>query len=187
MNTETSTKKVHSKTLSLALIALFAALTAILSQIAIPMPGLVPISLGNLAGFFAIGLLNWKEAAASQAVWVLLGVAGAPVFSGFGSLSRLAGPTGGYIIGFVISALIAGLILTRTGYRFRWLVLALTVGVTVCYAFGTVWYLIVMGSETTPAAALLSCVVPFLPGDAVKIVLASLLSQKLRPHLRRGA
>lgn len=90
MNTETSTKKVHSKTLSLALIALFAALTAILSQIAIPMPGLVPISLGNLAGFFAIGLLNWKEAAASQAVWVLLVVAGAPVFSGFGSLSRLA-------------------------------------------------------------------------------------------------
>lgn len=186
MNTETSMKKTRSKTLSLALIALFAALTAILSQITIPMPGLVPISLGNLAGFLAVGLLSWKEAAASQAVWVLLGVAGAPVFSGFGSLSRLTGPTGGYIIGYVISALAAGLILSRTGYRFRWLVVALAVGLTICYAFGTTWYLIVMGSETTPAAALLSCVVPFLPGDAVKIVLASMLSQKLRPYLQRG-
>ena len=108
MNQAASGTKKRSKILSMALIALFAALTAVLSQIAIPTPWQIPISLGNLAGFLAVGLLTWEEAALSQVVWVLLGVVGAPVFSGMGSLSRLVGPTGGYIIGYIVSAVAAG-------------------------------------------------------------------------------
>ena len=125
MNQAASGTKKRSKILSMALIALFAALTAVLSQIAIPTPWQIPISLGNLAGFLAVGLLTWEEAALSQAVWVLLGVVGAPVFSGMGSLSRLVGPTGGYIIGYIVSAVAAGLILTKIGYRFWKMVAAL--------------------------------------------------------------
>ena len=111
--------KAKSRTYSLILVALFAALTAVLSQIAIPTPWEVPISLGNLAGFLAVGLLSWKEAVASQAVWVLLGVVGAPVFSRLGSFSRLVGPTGGYIIGYIVSALAAGAVLLWMSWKRR--------------------------------------------------------------------
>ena len=86
MNQAASGTKKRSKILSMALIALFAALTAVLSQIAIPTPWQIPISLGNLAGFLAVGLLTWEEAALSQVVWVLLGVVGAPVFSGIATI-----------------------------------------------------------------------------------------------------
>ena len=175
MNQAASGTKKRSKILSMALIALFAALTAVLSQIAIPTPWQIPISLGNLAGFLAVGLLTWEEAALSQVVWVLLGVVGAPVFSGMGSLSRLVGPTGGYMA--------AGLILTKIGYRFWKMVAALVVGLLLCYLFGTVWYVIVM-KQTSFWAALLACVFPYIPFDLVKIVLVSLLSLKLRPILK---
>lgn len=176
--------KAKSRTYSLVLVALFAALTAVLSQIAIPTPWEVPISLGNLAGFLAVGLLSWKEAVASQAVWVLLGVVGAPVFSRLGSFSRLVGPTGGYIIGYIVSALAAGLLLSRIGYRFWKVVLALGIGLILCYLFGTVWYVVVM-KQTSFWAALLTCVLPYIPFDAVKIVLTALLSRKLRSRLGR--
>lgn len=183
MNQAASGTKKRSKILSMALIALFAALTAVLSQIAIPTPWQIPISLGNLAGFLAVGLLTWEEAALSQVVWVLLGVVGAPVFSGMGSLSRLVGPTGGYIIGYIVSAVAAGLILTKIGYRFWKMVAALVVGLLLCYLFGTVWYVIVM-KQTSFWAALLACVFPYIPFDLVKIVLVSLLSLKLQPILK---
>ena len=176
MNQAASGTKKRSKVLSMALIALFAALTAVLSQIAIPTPWQIPISLGNLAGFLAVGLLTWEEAALSQVV-------GAPVFSGMGSLSRLVGPTGGYIIGYIVSAVAAGLILTKIGYRFWKMVAALVVGLLLCYLFGTVWYVIVM-KQTSFWAALLACVFPYIPFDLVKIVLVSLLSLKLRPMLK---
>ena len=178
-------KSSRRKAASLALTALFAALTAIFSQLAIPMPWLVPVSLGNLAGFLASALLNWKEAAASQVIWILLGVAGVPVYSGFGSLSRLTGPTGGYIIGYAVSALAAGLILTRTRYRFWEMAAAMAVGLALCYAFGTVWYMLLM--KVSLGGALMSCVLPYLPGDGLKIVLAALLGVKLRPQLRHRA
>ena len=126
---------------------------------------------------------GWEEAALSQVVWVLLGVVGAPVFSGMGSLSRLVGPTGGYIIGYIVSAVAAGLILTKIGYRFWKMVAALVVGLLLCYLFGTVWYVIVM-KQTSFWAALLACVFPYIPFDLVKIVLVSLLSLKLRPILK---
>ncbi len=77
------------------------------------------------------------------------------------------------------------MILFRTGYRTGWVIAALTAGLLICYTFGTAWYLVVMGGEKTLSAALWGCVIPFLPGDAVKIVLASLLSRKLRPVIQR--
>ena len=183
MNQQRSVSKSRHQIRSLVLIAMFAALTAVLSQLAIPMPWLVPISLGNLAGFLAVGLLNWKEAAASQVVWIMLGMVGAPVYSGFGSLSRLTGPTGGYIIGYAVCALAAGLILTRSRYRFWEMAAAMAVGLVLCYAFGTVWYMVLM--KVSLSGALMSCVVPYLPGDGVKIVLAALLGVKLRARLQR--
>ena len=80
--------------------------------------------------------------------------------------------------------LAAGLLLSRIGYRFWKMVLALGVGLILCYLFGTVWYVVVM-KQTSFWAALLTCVLPYIPFDAVKIVLTALLSQKLRSRLGR--
>lgn len=174
-----------TRTLTLVYTALLAALTAVLAQIAIPLPSMVPISLSTLGGYLAAGLLSWKAAAVSQLVYVLIGAVGVPVFANFhGGLGVVMGPTGGYLIGYIISALVAGLIISKTNEKFYWYIIAMLAGTFFCYLFGTIWYMVVM-SQTNIAAALMSCVVPFLPGDAVKIILASLLALKLRPILKR--
>ena len=174
------------KTQTLAFTALLAALTAVLAQIAIPLPFTpVPLTLGTLGGYLAAGLLTWQAAAMSQLVYVLIGAVGIPVFAGFtGGFGILMGPTGGYLIGYIVLALAAGLIISKASGKFYWFVIAMIAGTFFCYLFGTIWYMVVM-SQSNVAAALMSCVVPFLPGDAIKIVLASLLSCKLRPVLKR--
>lgn len=159
-------------------VALFAALTGVLSQLAIPLPGLVPLSLATFAVYLAALVLDWKEAAASMAVYLLLGAAGVPVFSGFGTLNRLAGPSGGYLIGYLACALAAGLILSRTGRKAVWSIAALAASTVVLYAIGTAWYMLQTGSAFFPALA--GCVLPFLPGDCLKIALAVPVGGRLR-------
>ena len=97
-----------NKTYALAMTALMAAVTCVLAPMAIPI-GPVPISLTNLAIYLSLYLLGWKWGTASYVVYMLIGMVGVPVFSGFtGGLGKLAGPTGGYIIGFVPMAVLAG-------------------------------------------------------------------------------
>ncbi len=165
----------------MVLVALFAALTAVFSQISIPI-GPVPINLGLLAVFVAGGLLGLKRAMLSQVVYVLLGAAGVPVFVGFkGGLAALAGPTGGYIIGYVIAAGVIALLCRVARKRTILLIAAMIAGLVVCYAFGTAWF--VISSGTNLAAALMTCVVPFLPGDAAKIAAAVILCSALRDRV----
>ena len=104
----------RSKTFMMALCGLFAAVTAICSWISIPLGFTpVPVNLGTLAVFLTGGLLGKKYGPISLIVYTLAGAVGLPVFSGFrGGLSVLAGPTGGYIIGYIVAALIIGLIIT---------------------------------------------------------------------------
>ena len=180
---ETSGTKNHRKILAMARIALFAALTGVLSQIGIPLPGMVPLSLGTLAIYLAIAILDWKEALLSQTVYLLLGAVGVPVFSGFGTLSRLVGPTGGYLFGYVALAALAGGILKFTGRKFYWCVLAMVAGTALLYAFGTAWY-VFMAQGTSWGAALMACVVPFLPGDAVKIAVAAAVGPMIRKRTK---
>ncbi|MEG2597669.1 MAG: biotin transporter BioY [Oscillospiraceae bacterium] len=174
------------KTRTLVQIALLAALTAVLSQISIPLPFTpVPLSLGTLGGFLAIGLLSPKSAAASQLVYVLLGAVGLPVFAGFrGGLGVLVGPTGGYLIGYIISAIIGGIVLQKIPKKIYGSIIAMMAGLFCCYVFGTVWFMWI--THTGLLASLTSCVIPFLPGDAIKIILAALLSFKLRPILQKS-
>lgn len=168
-----------TKVYSMVLIALFAALTAVFSQIAIPLPGLVPINLATLSVFVAGGLLGVGKATISQVIYVLIGAVGLPVFSGFrGGIGVLAGPTGGYIVGYVLAALAISLILAKTKKGIIPVVLALIAGIFVCYAFGTAWYIISTNTEFW--AALGSCVLPFLPGDAAKIIVAAILIVRLK-------
>lgn len=168
----------NKKSLKITLCALFAAFTAICSQIQIALP-YVPINLALLAVFMSGAILGAGYGTTSMCVYVLMGAAGVPVFAGFkGGLGALTGATGGYIVGYILCAFITGIIIKCSGTKVYNMVIAMVIGLTVCYLLGTVWFIILTGNSLM--AALSVCVFPFLPGDAVKIALASILSLRLR-------
>ena len=166
----------------MALCALFAALIAVCSWISIP--AAVPFTLQTFAVFAAVLLLGGKRGSLAVAVYLLLGAVGLPVFSGFkGGVGALLGPTGGYILGFLISALLIWAVTARFGERLGVLVAALLLGLAVCYAFGTAWFVVVYSRARGPisvGSALGMCVVPFILPDLCKIALALLLSNRLK-------
>lgn len=163
--------------------AFFAALTAVLTQIAIPV-GPVPITLGTFSVFLAGALLGAKLGAASQAVYLLLGVFGVPVFTSFrAGVGVLLGPTGGYLAGYVLAAGLVGFIGKRYGNKIYVLVLAMLAGYCVYTVTGTLWYM--FSTKAGVAESLMVCVVPFIPGDALKIVLAAVLARRLNPILQK--
>ena len=169
-------------TLHLVMAALFAALTAVCSQIQIPLP-MVPINLALFAVHLAGALLGAKWGALSITAYALLGVVGAPVFAGFSSgPAVLFGKTGGYILGYILCALLVGLLSRRLGFTFPKLCLSMVVGVAVCYLFGTIWFMVITGMNLV--TSLTYCVIPFLPGDVVKILLAALLALRLQKSMR---
>lgn len=165
-----------------ALIGVFAALMAICSWISIP--ATVPFTMQTFAVFLTIGLLGGKRGSIAIAIYLLLGASGIPVFSGFsGGLGYMMGPTGGYIIGFLFSALIMWAIEKVLGKSLGVLVASMVVGLLVCDAFGTAWFMVVYtkSNETIGlATALTWCVIPYIIPDALKIALAALLTRRLR-------
>ena len=166
----------------IVLAALFVALMAVCSQIQIPLP-MVPINLALFAAHLCGALLGAKWGALSISAYVLLGLVGAPVYAGFASgPAALFGKTGGYILGYILSAFLVGLLSRRIGFTFKGLCLSMLVGVVACYAFGTVWFMAVTGLNLMTSLAY--CVIPFLPGDAVKIALAALLALRLKKPLQ---
>lgn len=173
-----------SKTTQMAFIALFAALTGVLSQIAIPLPFTpLPINLALLAVFVAGGLLGWKNATISQLVYILLGAIGIPVFTKFsGGVGILLGPTGGFIIGYVLCALVIGLLAGRMPNKVWCVAVAMIAGLVVCYTVGTIGFIVVTGNGIV--SALTACVLPFLVGDAIKILVGSIVVVRLKKMLK---
>ncbi|MDO4860141.1 MAG: biotin transporter BioY [Bacillota bacterium] len=179
----------------LLLAALMAAVCAVCSWISIPLPFTpVPINLGTLAVFLAAGILGWKYGSISVIVFVLLGAAGLPVFHGFtGGMGIITGPTGGYIVGYILAAFLTGIMIDtyfkarksseNKAAAYAVLALAMALGLFACYALGTAWFMHISGTDLK--AALLMCVVPFLIGDAIKIAAATVLVKKLRPFARK--
>ena len=107
---------------------------------------------------------------------------GVPVFAGFGSgPAVLFGKTGGYILGYILCALIVGVLSHKFAFNFKNLCLSMVLGVAVCYAFGTIWFMVLTGMNL--ATSMGYCVIPFLPGDVVKILLAAFLALRLRKPL----
>lgn len=164
-------------TKKLILCALFAALTAVCSMVSIPLQP-VPINLATLSVFLAGGLLGSKYGAVSQAVYVLLGVVGVPVFSNFSAGPHvIVGPTGGFIIGYIAGAWLTGFLVEKLGHGFFQSVVSMVAGLASCYLLGTLWFMFIMPASLS--VALMACVVPFLIGDALKIAAASLLVKRL--------
>lgn len=176
--------KAKMKTVNMALCALFVALSAVLSQISIPI-GTVPVNFTHISIFLSVGLLGTRYGTLSQIVYVILGAIGMPVFSGFtGGLGWVMGATGGFIIGYVVCAFVTGIIIDRFGSSIRVLFLAMYAGWSITYLIGIPWFMIVTGT-TSVAAALTACLLPFLLGDLVKTILSAVLINRLRPVLRK--
>lgn len=180
------TKKEKFKTLDLVYIGLSAALIAICSWISIPLT--VPITLQTMGICLIASLFGLKRGTLATVVYIILGAIGVPVFQGFTSgMSIIAGSTGGYIIGFIFTALIVGFASDKWNGKLVPLIISMVIGILVCYAFGTAWFAVVYARENTPAtlSAILGwCVIPFLIPDAVKIVLASILTNRLKRFVK---
>ena len=180
---------VSAKRLSvrdLCYIAIGAALIAVCSWLAIPFT--VPFTMQSFAVCLLAALLGGKRGFLTVLVYILLGAAGLPVFSGFrAGVGVLLGVTGGYILGFLLTALAVGLTADRFGARPLPLSLGMALGMLLCYACGTVWFVVVYTKSSGPIevlGALNLCVFPFLLPDAVKCALAVGLARRLRPLLK---
>ena len=174
------------KTTDIAYIGIFSAIIALFSWVSIPTT--VPFTLQTLAIFMALTILGGKRGFFSVLVYIALGAAGIPVFSGFkGGLGVLAGNTGGYILGFILLAGIYWLLTSLFGEKLYIQIIALVLGLIVCYAFGTAWFMYLY-IKTNGAVTLMSvlswCVFPFILPDAVKMTAAIVLGKKLKKFLK---
>lgn len=166
----------------LSKIGLAAALIAISSWISIP--AAVPFTMQTFMVFLVCALLGGKRGTYAVLVYLLLGAFGLPVFSGFrGGFQALVGPTGGYLVGFLAAALLLWAT-ERLHRRNPWpLAACMLLGLFVCYAFGTAWYMTIQKAEwakATVTSVLTVMVFPYLIPDLIKIALAVVLSEKLR-------
>ena len=174
-------RKIATK--DLVLTALFAALTAVLAQIQLPI-GPVPFNLAVFGAFLAGMLLEPAWAAASMGVYMLLGAVGIPVFAGFmGGPAVLLGKTGGYVIGYIFIALATALAVKRS-VKLPVIGAAMLAGLLVCYGFGTAWFMAVTGADLV--SALGWCVLPFIVPDVCKGVLACVLGRLLAGRLAKA-
>lgn len=164
--------------------ALMAALMCVLCPVSVPI-GPIPISLSILVILLTVYVLGTWRALVSYTVYLLLGAVGMPVFSGFqGGLAKLAGPTGGYLAGFWLMILVAGIIMEKGKRNLLVTILGMLVGVAIDYAVGTAWF--VFQTESTVVHALDVCVYPFIPFDAAKIVIAVLLGSMVYQGLQKA-
>lgn len=168
----------------ITIMALMAALICILAPNSVPI-GPVPISLTNLVVYFSVFILGAFYGSGSYLIYMLLGLVGLPVFSGYqGGLGKLAGPTGGYIIGLFIMAIIGGIFIELGHRNLIITIVGWIIATAVDYTFGTAWYVKLTGN--TLKHALEVCVYPFILIDLVKIVLATLLGKAVYTALKKA-
>lgn len=174
------------KVLDLVYISIGAALIAICSWISIPTA--VPFTLQTFAVFFVLMLLGGDRGTIATLIYVLLGAVGVPVFAGFtGGISILFGSTGGYILGFLFIGLIYTLFTKFFGKKNVIKIVALVIGLFVCYAFGTAWFMHVYMQSTGEIgimAVLTWCVFPFIIPDLLKMALAFVLAKRIEPVIK---
>ena len=177
------------RTLDMAYIALFAVLMAVCAWITVPLPKpLVQFTLQTFAMFMALTTLGGRRGLYAMVVYLLLGAVGVPGFSRFrGGLGVLLDTTGGYIIGFAAAALVYWLLTAKLGDSLPVKIAACVLGLAVCYAFGTAWFLVLYARTTGPigvTTALSWCVLPYIVPDLLKLALAVVLSGRIKKFLK---
>lgn len=173
----------HRRLRALLAVALMTALLALFSPLAVT-AGPVPLSLGSLAVYLAAALLHGKRSALAVFLYLLLGLIGVPVFTGFsGGIHHLLGPTGGFLLGYLPCALLSGWMIARLGDKPLVWTGAFILGTLLLYLCGTGWYAMISRIPVTTAIPF--CVFPFLPGDAIKIAFAVIGGLPLKKLLVR--
>ena len=166
---------------SMIFVSLMAVMIALCSWLSVP--SVVPFTMQTFAVFSALLLLGGKRGFLAVGLYILLGAFGLPVFSGFrGGLGALLGPTGGYILGFLLTALLYWILEGRLHS-----LIPLILGLLLCYLFGTLWFVYVYaadGKEIGFGAALGLCVLPYLIPDAIKLLLAFVLARRVKKAVR---
>lgn len=174
------------RTRDLVYIAVSVALMAVCSWIAIPTA--IPFTLQTMALFLTMGLLGGRRGTLAVVAYILLGAVGAPVFAEFsGGIGVLLRSTGGYIVGFLFTALLMWSLEKVLDQDLPALGLSMVLGMVVYYVFGTVWFMVLYTRDTGAISlftALGWCVFPFIIPDLIKIALALTLTARLRRHVR---
>lgn len=166
-----------SHTRSLALIALMAALTAVCAWITVP--AAVPFTMQTFAVVLSLELLGGKRGTAAVLVYLLLGAVGLPVFSGFtGGVGHFAAPTGGYLLGFLVSGAVYIAGEKRLKKKLPGHILLIALALAGCYLPGTLWFSLSTGTPFVPAFMI--CVLPFVLPDAAKAALAAVVAARVR-------
>lgn len=175
----------HNRILSMVYCSLFTVIIALCSYITIPV--VIPFTLQTLGIFLSLELLGGKKGTFCVLLYILLGIVGVPVFSGFrGGLGVLLSNTGGYIMGFIFLALIYWGI-TRLGACSLWSRIAgMFLGLIACYSFGTLWFVFAYSdiknmSEMIPVLQI--CILPFIIPDIAKMFLSIGLRKLIYPAL----
>ena len=188
-------KKMSVKEMCLA--ALMAAVLCVVGPFSIPV-GPIPLSLATLVIYLTAYILGWKLGVVSVLIYLLVGILGVPVFSaGRSGIGVIAGPTGGYLIGYLLLVLICGVFVgpgqtlgssatskpeSKKARKILASILVMVVATAVLYTLGTVW--LAYSAHMTAKAAVAAGVLPFLAGDAIKIVIAAFLGSALQGRLR---
>jgi len=166
----------------MAYTALFTAALCAVAPFAIAV-GPVPLTFATLVVYLAAAALDWKLGALSVALSISIGAAGVPVFSNFqGGLHSIVGATGGFIIGYIPCSLAVGITVKVLKKKLRACAIGMVIGTVLLYTCGTAWFMFLTGNTLTVSLGF--CVTPFLPGDAMKIILACIAAPKLRNALR---
>jgi biotin transport system substrate-specific component len=162
--------------------SMFGAMTAVGALISVPLQP-VPITLQTFFLYLAAALLGGTLGALSQIIYLLLGILGLPVFSGGkAGLGVLMGPTGGYLIGFIVAAFVIGkLVEMKKNAGFSWLVLSMLAGGCIVYTLGVLQLMVV--AQLSLAKAVAAGVLPFAPGDTLKVVAAAAIALKIRGRI----
>ena len=171
-------------TYQMSVTALMAAVMRVLGPLTVPI-GAVPISLANFVICLTAWLLGPKFGTLSVAVYLLIGLVGVPVFSGYGAgIAKLAGPTGGYLVGYLLLAFIGGLFIEKSKGQPVVSGIGLVLGDAACYVLGTAWFVFQMQCELSYALSV--CVYPFIALDLAKIVVSCIVGALLRKRLEQA-
>lgn len=178
----------NAKIKDLVLISLFSAIIVVCSLITIS--SAIPFTLQTFAVFLCLNLLGAKKGLVSIIIYILLGIVGLPVFSGFnGGIGALFNVTGGFIFGFIFSALVYWIITiifkNKSGKAVNFI--ASFSGLLVCYLSGTVWYILFFinnGESISFISAIAVCVLPFIIPDILKILLSITISERIKKHIK---
>ena len=170
-------------TRNMTLTAMLTALLCIAGPVTLPV-GPIPLSLTTAVLMLMALLLGASRATLCCGVYLFIGLLGVPVFSGFtGGAGQLLGPTGGFLVGYLPMTALCGFLCARCDSRTS-LALTLIIATAFLYLCGTAWYC--RQSGVSPASAAAACIFPFLPGDALKILLILTCGPSLRSRLRKA-